>query len=145
MEKNDPSTTPQLADIWPRNRYWAWIYPQSDCDEQVEDNGGDRIADWAKTGSQCNPLKWGMPWIWVDFRDGEFQLQSMNPSQNQEQIWNRIWIYVARALDRQNCSIMLKGPPLPFFISSLTYLIIVADAADAVSVNFSDRCKFLQI
>ena len=26
-----------------------------------------------------------------------------------------------------------------------TYLIIVADAADAVSVNFSDRCKFLQI
>ena len=25
------------------------------------------------------------------------------------------------------------------------YLIIVADAADAVSVNFSDRCKFLQI
>ena len=26
-----------------------------------------------------------------------------------------------------------------------TYLIIVADAADAVSVNFSARCKFLQI
>ena len=26
-----------------------------------------------------------------------------------------------------------------------TYLIIVADAADAVSVNFSGRCKFLQI
>ena len=25
------------------------------------------------------------------------------------------------------------------------YLIIVADAADAVSVNFSSRCKFLQI
>ena len=25
------------------------------------------------------------------------------------------------------------------------YLIIVADAADAVSVNFSGRCKFLQI
>ena len=28
---------------------------------------------------------------------------------------------------------------------SLPYLIIVADAADAVSVNFSGRCKFLQI
>ena len=26
-----------------------------------------------------------------------------------------------------------------------SYLIIVADAADAVSVNFSGRCKFLQI
>ena len=26
-----------------------------------------------------------------------------------------------------------------------TYQIIVADAADAVSVNFSGRCKFLQI
>ena len=26
-----------------------------------------------------------------------------------------------------------------------TYLIIVTDAADAVSVNFSGRCKFLQI
>ena len=28
---------------------------------------------------------------------------------------------------------------------SCTYQIIVADAADAVSVNFSGRCKFLQI
>ena len=28
---------------------------------------------------------------------------------------------------------------------SLSYLIIVADAADAVSVNFSGRCKFLLI
>ena len=28
---------------------------------------------------------------------------------------------------------------------SLSYLIIVADAADAVSVNFSGRCKFLHI
>ena len=27
----------------------------------------------------------------------------------------------------------------------VAYLIIVADAADAVSVNFSGRCKFLQI
>ena len=27
----------------------------------------------------------------------------------------------------------------------LTYQIIVANAADAVSVNFSGRCKFLQI
>ena len=27
----------------------------------------------------------------------------------------------------------------------ITYQIIVADAADAVSVNFSGRCKFLQI
>ena len=27
----------------------------------------------------------------------------------------------------------------------LAYLIIVTDAADAVSVNFSGRCKFLQI
>ena len=27
----------------------------------------------------------------------------------------------------------------------MTYQIIVADAADAVSVNFSGRCKFLQI
>ena len=26
-----------------------------------------------------------------------------------------------------------------------TYLIIVTDATDAVSVNFSGRCKFLQI
>ena len=30
-------------------------------------------------------------------------------------------------------------------IHPFTYLIIVADAADAVSVNFSGRCKFLQI
>ena len=111
---NIPSTTPELTDIWPMNRYWAWIYPQSDCDEQVEDNGRDRIADWAKTGSQCNPLKWGMPWILVDFRDREFQLQSMNPCQNQGQIWNRIWIYVTRAQDRQNYNILLKGPTLPF-------------------------------
>ena len=29
--------------------------------------------------------------------------------------------------------------------SLYAYLIIVADAADAVSVNFSGRCKFLQI
>ena len=29
--------------------------------------------------------------------------------------------------------------------ASEAYLIIVADAADAVSVNFSGRCKFLQI
>ena len=28
---------------------------------------------------------------------------------------------------------------------SRAYQIIVADAADAVSVNFSGRCKFLQI
>ena len=28
---------------------------------------------------------------------------------------------------------------------SISYQIIVADAADAVSVNFSGRCKFLQI
>ena len=35
-----------------------------------------------------------------------------------------------------------------FVIVSLSvgaYQIIVADAADAVSVNFSGRCKFLQI
>ena len=32
-------------------------------------------------------------------------------------------------------------PPQP----EMAYLIIVADAADAVSVNFSGRCKFLQI
>ena len=31
------------------------------------------------------------------------------------------------------------------FIIIITYQIIVADAADAVSVNFSGRCKFLQI
>ena len=30
-------------------------------------------------------------------------------------------------------------------MSMMTYLIIVADAADAVSVNFSGQCKFLQI
>ena len=30
-------------------------------------------------------------------------------------------------------------------MSMMTYLIIVTDAADAVSVNFSGRCKFLQI
>ena len=30
-------------------------------------------------------------------------------------------------------------------ITSRPYQIIVADAADAVSVNFSGRCKFLQI
>ena len=29
--------------------------------------------------------------------------------------------------------------------SCLAYLIIVTDAADAVSVNFFGRCKFLQI
>ena len=32
-----------------------------------------------------------------------------------------------------------------FQIFPYAYLIIVADAADAVSVNFSGRCKFLQI
>ena len=31
------------------------------------------------------------------------------------------------------------------FIIIITYQIIVADAADAVSVNFSGRCKFFQI
>ena len=30
-------------------------------------------------------------------------------------------------------------------MSSKAYQIIVADAADAISVNFSGRCKFLQI
>ena len=30
-------------------------------------------------------------------------------------------------------------------INTKSYQIIVADAADAVSVNFSGRCKFLQI
>ena len=39
-----------------------------------------------------------------------------------------------------------SSPHPPFFdLSSSAYLIIVADAADAVSVNFSGRCKFLQI
>ena len=32
-----------------------------------------------------------------------------------------------------------------FGYCSQSYQIIVADAADAVSVNFSGRCKFLQI
>ena len=31
------------------------------------------------------------------------------------------------------------------YITTTTYLIIVADAADAVSVNFFGRCKFVQI
>ena len=31
------------------------------------------------------------------------------------------------------------------FVCQEAYQIIVADAADAVSVNFSGRCKFLQI
>ena len=40
----------------------------------------------------------------------------------------------------------LSPPPSSFFsLSPQTYQIIVADAADAVSVNFSGRCKFLQI
>ena len=30
-------------------------------------------------------------------------------------------------------------------IDNIAYQIIVADAADAISVNFSGRCKFLQI
>ena len=30
-------------------------------------------------------------------------------------------------------------------VNGSAYQIIVADAADAVSVNFSGRCKFLQI
>ena len=48
-----------------------------------------------------------------------------------------------------------KNPPLGgiiiilssshLIILIITYQIIVADAADAVSVNFSGRCKFLQI
>ena len=38
----------------------------------------------------------------------------------------------------KNDDIALLSPPL-------AYLIIVADVADAVSVNFSGRCKFLQI
>ena len=33
----------------------------------------------------------------------------------------------------------------PFSLIVFSYQIIVADAADAVSVNFSGRCKFLQI
>ena len=37
---------------------------------------------------------------------------------------------------------VLKKLPSP---RDRPYLIIVADAADAVSVNFSGRCKFLQI
>ena len=42
----------------------------------------------------------------------------------------------------------LKGADcynLIFHMDDDPYLIIVADAADAVSVNFSGRCKFLQI
>ena len=31
------------------------------------------------------------------------------------------------------------------FLKSAAYLIIVTDATDAVSVNFSGRCKFLLI
>ena len=38
-----------------------------------------------------------------------------------------------------------KNENFPFESYSRAYLIIVADAADAVSVNFSGRCKFLQI
>ena len=34
---------------------------------------------------------------------------------------------------------------VPSVSKKCAYLIIVADAADAVSVNFSGRCKFLQI
>ena len=44
--------------------------------------------------------------------------------------------------------ICLKGliPKQSIFVGiTAPYQIIVADAADAVSVNFSGRCKFLQI
>merc|ERR1711928_44817 len=34
---------------------------------------------------------------------------------------------------------------IPYHAIPCTYQLIVADAADAVSVNFSGRCKFLQI
>ena len=37
------------------------------------------------------------------------------------------------------------GAKAAFQVWEVTYLIIVADAADSVSVNFSNRCKFLQI
>ena len=38
-----------------------------------------------------------------------------------------------------------RSPAVAEKVSGQSYQIIVADAADAVSVNFSGRCKFLQI
>ena len=49
-------------------------------------------------------------------------------------------------IDRQTKPVS-KSQIVKFYIFTLShsYQIIVADAADAVSVNFSSRCKFLQI
>ena len=50
---------------------------------------------------------------------------------------------------RRRCTIIINEVIVSVFllnpVKAHSYLIIVADAADAVSVNFSGRCKFLQI
>ena len=46
-----------------------------------------------------------------------------------------------RMVTTATIKIIFKGPKM----GGKAFLIIVADAADAVSVNFSGRCKFLQI
>ena len=50
------------------------------------------------------------------------------------------WPATKEALLHQPCNGFTPG-----LSTCKAYLIIVADAADAVSVNFSGRCKFLQI
>ena len=52
---------------------------------------------------------------------------------------------VAQKVKVQCCYIMADMPSGIAWYCMVSYLIIVADAADAVSVNFSGRCKFLQI
>ena len=65
------------------------------------------------------------------------KILSPNLNHSQNSFPDALGSFTARgkSAERRPCQVRL----------SITYLIIVADAADAVSVNFSGRCKFLQI
>ena len=55
---------------------------------------------------------------------------------------------VRSSIRLKSCGLLRAGAGVsPVYIAGTlrAYLIIVADAADAVSVNFFGRCKFLQI
>ena len=91
--------------------------------------------------------------FWIFLIKKQYML-SEHPDKNENEneiLWSEIRMITDATIGKDvclpwlECLSFIPSDQLYFIITHVPYLIIVTDATDAVSVNFSGRCKFLLI
>ena len=115
------------------------VYLVTNCNTIVTTVTTDGCALFSIANAKVNFLFLRLRGVFPTYPTDKCPPSNISWPQNHTSSWNTL-------TKAENTFLWSKGDHIWIFLSTFqTYLIIVTDATDAVSVNFSGRCKFLLI